>query len=110
MFPLVSPLVADPVFLAVVGGQDLSDEEIFLLSVLAQLCGTVITKLELIASERASAERVATLNAELEATVSTLAKTMQTHRQLNEIVAQGGETGIAETLRRLTGFGGSHQG
>jgi PAS domain S-box-containing protein len=104
VFPLSSPLAGEPLFLAVTGHGALSAEDVFLLSVLAQLCGTVIAKLELIAAERASSQRVAQLNAELESTVATLAKTMATHRQLNEIVAQGGEAGIAETLSRLTGF------
>ncbi len=72
---------------------------------LAQLCGTVIAKLELIAAERVNNERVAALNAKLESTVSALTKIMETHRGLNEIVASAGEAGIAETLHRLTSFG-----
>jgi PAS domain S-box-containing protein len=99
----VFPLAPDSVFLVVVGGDTLSQQDVFLLSVLAQLSGTVIAKLELIAAERASSQRAVALNAELEATVSTLAKIMQTHRRLNEIAA-GGEAGIAQTLRELTGF------
>ena len=104
-FPLTLPLAPEPVFLMVFGGQSLSDEEIFLLSVLAQLSGTVIARLELIAAERVTNERVAALNAELESTVSTLTRIMEIHRRLNEIVANAGETGIAETLHRLTSFG-----
>lgn len=104
VFPLTPPLAAEPLFLGIVGGDVLSDEQVFLLSVLAQLCGTVIAKLEVIASERASTERAARLNAELEATVSTLAKIMQSHRRLNEIAVQAGEAGIAETLRQVTAF------
>ena len=103
-FPLRSPPAHEPVFLMIAGSEPLSDEEIFLLSVLAQLCGTVIAKLELIAAERANTQRVAALNAELESTVSTLTRIMETHRRLNEIVANAGETGIAETLHRLTTF------
>jgi PAS domain S-box-containing protein len=103
-FPLTSPPGPEPVFLMIAGGQPLSDEETFLLSVLAQLSGTVIAKLELIAAERANAQRVATLNAELESTISTLTKIMETHHRLNEIVANAGEAGIAETLHRLTTF------
>ncbi len=103
-FPLRPPSADDPVFLVTVGAKPPSEDETFLLSVLAQLCGTVIAKLELIAAERANIQRVATLNAELESTVSTLTKIMETHRRLNEIVATAGETGIAMTLHRLTAF------
>ena len=103
-FPLGPPSADNPVFLVTVGTEPPSREETFLLSVLAQLCGTVITKLELIAAERANIQRVATLNAELESTVSTLTKIMETHRRLNEVVAAAGEMGIAMTLHRLTAF------
>jgi len=54
-FPVTSPLTREQVFLIVTGSEDLSDQETFLLSVLAQLCGAVIASLELIASERAHA-------------------------------------------------------
>jgi PAS domain S-box-containing protein len=104
-FPLMSGRAAEPVFLVVIGGESLTGEEIFLLSVLAQLCGTVIAKLELIATERVTARRVAELNAELETTVTTLTKIMEIHRRLNEIVTSAGVAGIAETLHQLTSFG-----
>ena len=103
-FPLAPALAHNPIFLVVAGTEPLSGEEKFLLSVLAQLCGTVIAKLELLAAERANIERVASLNANLESTVSTLKKIMETHRQLNEIVANAGEAGIAKTLHQLTRF------
>ncbi len=103
-FPLTSPLAHEPVFLMIAGSEPLSDEETFLLSVLAQLCGTVIAKLELIAAEQANTQRVAALNAELESAVSRLTRIMEIHRRLNEIVANAGEMGIAETLHRLTTF------
>ncbi len=83
-FPLTSQLGGEPVFLVVASAESLSAEEIFLLTVLAQLSGTVIARLEL---------------------VSTLTKIMEVHHRLNEIVASAGETGIAETLHQLTGFG-----
>jgi PAS domain S-box-containing protein len=51
-FPITSPLTREPVFLIVTGSSELSAQETFLLSVLAQLCGAVIASLELIASER----------------------------------------------------------
>jgi hypothetical protein len=73
-FPLAPQPARDPVFLVIDGTEPLSDEETFLLSVLAQLCGTVIAKLELIGAERANAQRIAALNAELESTVSQLTK------------------------------------
>jgi PAS domain S-box-containing protein len=63
-FPITSPLAAEQIFLIIVDGEALSDEETFLLSVFAQLSGTVIAKLELIAAERASAQRITALNTE----------------------------------------------
>jgi sugar diacid utilization regulator len=111
VFPLGASSGDNPIFLVTVGTEPLSDQETFLISVLARLCGTVIAKLELFAAERASTQRAAALNAELESTnaelestVSTLTKIMETHRQLNEIVATAGEMGIATTVHRLTGF------
>jgi len=103
-FPLRSPPAYEPVFLMIAGSEPLSDEEIFLLSVLAQMCGTVIAKLELIAAERANTQWVAGLNTELASAVSALTRVMETHRRLNEIVANAGEMGIAETLHQLTTF------
>jgi len=104
-FPITSPLAHEQIFLIIVGSEALADEETFLLSVLAQLAGTVIAKLELIAAEQASAQRIATLNTELESTVSTLTRIMEVHDRLNEIVPNAGEMGIAETLHQLTTFG-----
>src|SRR5260370_32251304 len=101
-FPLAPALAHNPIFLVVAGTDPLSGEEKFLLSVLAQLCGTVIAKLELLAAERPNIERVASLNADLASPVSTLTKIMETHRQLHEIVPNAGEAGIARTLHQLT--------
>ena len=103
-FPLAPQPAHDPIFLVIDSTEPLSDEETFLLSVLAQLCGTVIAKLELIEAERANAQRIAALNAELESTVSKLTKIMEIHRRLNEIVVEAGEIGIAQTLYQLTTF------
>jgi hypothetical protein len=64
-FPLTPRPAQEGVFLVVAAGGPLSGEETFLLSVLAQLCGTVIARLELIDAERGNAERVAALNTEL---------------------------------------------
>ncbi len=64
VFPISSPLANEQVFLVIVGSEALSDEEAFLFSVLAQLAGTAIAKLELIAAEQASAQRIAALNSE----------------------------------------------
>ncbi|MGQ0844634.1 MAG: PucR family transcriptional regulator [Sporichthyaceae bacterium] len=92
-------------FLVVAGNTTPGDETRFLLTVLAQLCGTVIGKAELYAAERAQAEEMAQLAARLESTVGTLTKVMDTHRQLNEVAASDrGETGIAEVLHRLCGL------
>ncbi len=103
-FPITSPFSREQVFLIVTGSEDLSDQETFLLSILAQLCGTVIAGQESIAAERERLSQIAALNAELEATVSTLATLMEIHRSLTGIVASGGQAGIADTLRQLTGF------
>jgi PAS domain S-box-containing protein len=103
-FPIASPFSHEQVFLIVSGSEDLSDQQTFLLSVLAQLCGTVIASQESIAAERSRLGQIAALNAELEATVSTLARLMEIHRGLTGIVASGGQAGIAATLRQLTGF------
>jgi PAS domain S-box-containing protein len=102
-FPVSSPFSPEQVYLVVTGG-DLSEQEVFLLSVLAQLCGTVIANQELIAAERERVAQVAALNAELEVTVSALARLMEIHRSLTGSVADGGETGIATTLYQLTGY------
>jgi PAS domain S-box-containing protein len=103
-FPIGSPLAPEQVFLIVTGSGDLSGQETFLLSVLAQLCGTVIASLELIAAERERLGQVAALNAELEATVSTLARLMEIHRSLTGIAASGGLAGIAAVLHELTRY------
>jgi PAS domain S-box-containing protein len=103
-FPITSPFSREQVFLIVTGSEDLSDQETFLLSILAQLCGTVIAGQESIATERERLRQIAGLNAELEATVSTLARLTEIHRSLTGIVASGGQAGIAATLRQLTGF------
>jgi hypothetical protein len=102
-FTTAAQLGGEPVFLVLTGADSLSAEEVFLVSVLAQLSGTVIARLELIAAERVNSQLVATLNAELESTVATLAKIMEVHRRLNEIVASAGETGIAEALSATCG-------
>jgi signal transduction histidine kinase len=103
-FPISSPLAPEQVFLIVTGSADLSGQETFLLSVLAQLCGTVIAGLELIAAERERLSQVAALNAELEETVSALARLMEIHRRLTGIGASGGQAGIAATLHELTSY------
>jgi hypothetical protein len=58
-FPLTAPHGREPVFLVTAGPEDLSGQEIFLLSVLAQMCGTVIANHELQAEAelRAKADR-----------------------------------------------------
>ena len=104
-FLITSPLADEQIFLIIVDSKALSNEETFLLSVLAQLSGTVIAKLELIAAEQSSAQRISALNTELESTVSTLTRIMEVHHRLNEIAASAGEMGIAETLHELTRFG-----
>ena len=58
-FPLTSPLGSEPAFLVTVGDQDPPEQDRLLLSVLAQLCGTVIANHELRAEAalRAKADR-----------------------------------------------------
>jgi len=58
-FPTTARLGRAPVFLVTVGGQDPLEEEAFLLSVLAQTCGTVIANHELLAEteRRGQADR-----------------------------------------------------
>jgi PAS domain S-box-containing protein len=67
-FPITSPLTREQVFLIVTGSEDLSDQERFLLSVLAQLCGAVIASLELIATEREQVMQI--LETALDAVIS----------------------------------------
>lgn len=59
--PVTSPLLREPIFLVIIGERDPSQEETFLLSVLAQMCGAVIANHELRAEadlrERADRER-----------------------------------------------------
>jgi len=58
-FPITPPLGREPLFLVAVGEEDPLEEEAFLLSVLAQMCGTVIANHELLAEAglRAAADR-----------------------------------------------------
>jgi PAS domain S-box-containing protein len=58
-FPIIPPLGRTPVFLVTVGPADPRDEEIFFLSVLAQMCGTVIANHDLLAETglRSQADR-----------------------------------------------------
>jgi PAS domain S-box-containing protein len=82
-FPISSPLTHEQIFLVVSGPDELSNQETFLLTVLAQLCGSVIANQELIA---------------------TLARRMEIHRSLTGTVASDGQAGIAGTLHQLTGY------
>ena len=94
----------DRLFL-VVAGPDPRPEDQFLLSVIAQVSGTVISKLESIEKEHTAASKLAAVNAELEDTVQSLRKLMETHRQLNAVAASSrGERGIAEVLHQLTRY------
>jgi signal transduction histidine kinase len=101
-FPLNAPLAGEPIFLMTMGSEPLSSQDAFLLSLVAQLCGAVIGKLELVSAEQANFRRVATRNAELESSVSSLTRIMEIHRRLTEICANAGEIGIADTLHELT--------
>jgi PAS domain S-box-containing protein len=83
-FPVSSPLAREQVFLIVTGSDELSDQETFLLSVLAQLCGTVIANQELVSEtelrgqadrEREVAEARASVLATSEARQRTILET-----------------------------------
>jgi len=74
-FPIASPFSRDQVFLIITGSQELSDQETLLLSILAQLCGTVIASQESIAAEHGrlrqiEAQQRAILGAALDAVIS----------------------------------------
>src|ERR1700728_3971011 len=73
-FPVASPFSREQVFLIVTGSEDLSDQETFLLSVLAQLCGTVIASQESIAAEQ---ERLNQIAAETRASVLAVSEARQ---------------------------------
>jgi PAS domain S-box-containing protein len=99
-FPMSSALSREQVFLIVTGSEDLSDQEAFLLSVLAQLCGTVIAGQELIAAERERLSEIAALNAELETTVSTVARLMEADREREVAEARAAVLAASEARQR----------
>jgi signal transduction histidine kinase len=101
-FPLSVPVTGEPAFLVTLGSEPLSGQDASLLSALAQLCGEVIGKLELVSAVRANLQQASTRNAELQSTVSSLTKITEVHRRLTEVAASAGETGIADTLYELT--------
>ena len=101
-FPLSVPVAGEPIFLVTLGSEPLSGQDASLLSVVAQLCGAVIGKLELVSAERANLRQAASRNAELESTVSSLTRITEIHRRLSEVAAKAGEIGIADTLHELT--------
>src|SRR5580658_8378580 len=77
-FPIASPFSDEQVFLIVTGSEDLSEQETFLLSVLAQLCGTVIASQESIAAERERLSQIAALKvAETRASVLAVSEARQ---------------------------------
>src|SRR5579875_2885056 len=55
-FPLTAALGREPVFLVTTGPRDLSQQSIYLLSVLAQICGTVVANHELSADAELRAQ------------------------------------------------------
>ena len=82
-FPITSPLAREQVFLIVTGTEDLSTQETFLLSVLAQLCGAVIASLHSIseAELRGQADREREV---AEARAAVLATTEERQRAILE--------------------------
>lgn len=93
----------DRPLLVIAGDAEPSDEEKFLVSVLAQMCGTAICNVELLNAERSSANALSALNTKLTETVDALNKSMEVHERLNDVAAsQEGEAGIAKVLHQLT--------
>jgi DNA-binding PucR family transcriptional regulator len=82
-----------------------SQEERFLLQVLAQQTGVALANARLHASERAAAEELRAANTALAQTVAALERKTQIHIRFTRVAVAGeGEEGIAAALHELTGF------
>jgi sugar diacid utilization regulator len=103
-YPLATSGREDRPFFVVAADTEPSAQEKFLISVLAQTCGTAISNADFLEAERATASTMTDLNAQLESTVASLRKSMEIHQRLNDTAAsQQGESGIATALFELTG-------
>jgi len=82
-----------------------SDEERFLIQVVAQQTGVAVSNARLHARERATAAELAVTNAALAETVTSLQRSMDIHERLTRVAVSGeGQPGIAKALHELTGM------
>jgi sugar diacid utilization regulator len=82
-----------------------SDEERFLIQVIAQQTGVAVSNAQLHARERATAAELAATNAALAETVTSLQRSMDIHERLTRVAVSGeGQPGIAKALHELTGM------
>jgi sugar diacid utilization regulator len=82
-----------------------SDEERFLIQVIAQQTGVAVSNARLHARERATAGELAATNAALAETVASLQRSMDIHERLTRVAVSGeGQPGIAKALHELTGM------
>jgi len=82
-----------------------SDEERFLIQVIAQQTGVAVSNARLHARERATAAELAVTNAALAETVTSLQRSMDIHERLTRVAVSGeGQPGIAKALHELTGM------
>jgi sugar diacid utilization regulator len=82
-----------------------SDEERFLIQVVAQQTGVAVSNARLHARERTTAAELAVTNAALAETVASLQRSMDIHERLTRVAVSGeGQPGIAKALHELTGM------
>src|SRR5690349_13960285 len=82
-----------------------SDEERFLIQVVAQQTGVAVSNARLHAKECATAAELAATNAVLAETVASLRRSMDIHERLTRVAVSGdGQPGIARALHELTGM------
>jgi sugar diacid utilization regulator len=82
-----------------------SDEERFLIQVIAQQTGVAVSNARLHARERTTAAELAVTNAALAETVTSLQRSMDIHERLTRVAVSGeGQPGIAKALHELTGM------
>src|SRR5580658_3329179 len=80
-------------------------EERFGIQVIAQQTGVAVSNARLHARERATAAELATTNATLAQTVTSLRRSMDIHDRLTRVAVSGeGQPGIAKALHELTGM------
>ncbi len=91
--------------MVVAAGRGIDNDGHFLLRVLAQQIGTAIRNSRLHQIERNAAAVLASVNSQLEATVSALAQRIEIHDRLTRAAASGeGMEGIANAVHEVTGL------